>query len=149
MPADENIELLVKEYQATQEMIRHYDDITMRFATMSQTGMLIFIGLAFGLLSRHRTTFLYLFPFVILFVAMTSLIMHMWFRRHRGISQIKIHRILEIESKLGWQQFSLVDEAIRSRKIESKPVRIMLVFYHLSLPVILIAAYLIILYCGC
>ena len=107
MSADENTELLVKEYQATQDMIRHYDDITMRFATMSQAGVLIFIGLAFGLLSKDRPTFLYLFPCVILFVIAANIVVYMVFKRHRAIAQIKIHRILEIEKKLGFQQFFL------------------------------------------
>ncbi|MDD5051019.1 MAG: hypothetical protein PHU49_00335 [Syntrophorhabdaceae bacterium] len=139
---------LIKEYQATQEMIRHYDDLTMRFGTMTQTGVLIFIGLAFGLLSRDRRIFLYLFPFVILFVIMCSILVHMWFKRHRSISQTKLHRILEIEKELGWKQFSMVDDAIKSGKIESKPVRTMLLIYHISLPAILLIAYFIIIFYG-
>jgi len=29
------LELLIKEYQFAQEMIRHYDDLTMRFGTIT------------------------------------------------------------------------------------------------------------------
>ncbi len=141
-------ELLIKEYLATQEMIKHYDDLIMRFGTMTQAGLLIFIGLAFGLLSRNKETFLYVFPFVILFVSISSILVHMWFRRHRSISQIKIHRILEIERELGWKQFSMVDEAIKAGQIEARPVRQMLVVYHLGLPVILVIVYFIILFRG-
>jgi hypothetical protein len=139
---------MIKEYEKTQEMVRHYDDLTMRFGTMTQSGVLIFIGLAFGLLSKDKIMFVYLFPFVILFVSMASLLVHMWFKRHRSISQIKIRRILEMEKELGWKQFSMVDQAIKAKKIESAPVRKMLVIYHLGLPVTLILAYFIILYCG-
>ncbi len=145
---EQNREFLIKEYEKTQEMVKHYDDLTMRFGTMTQSGVLIFIGLTFGLLSKERLMFTYLFPFVILFVSMASILVHMWFKRHRSISQIKISRILEIEKELGWQQFSLVDEAIKTKKIESAPVRNMLVIYHLGLPLTLIIAYFIILYCG-
>ena len=143
-----NKEFLIKEYEYTQDMIRHFDDIMIRFGTMSQTGVLIFIGLAFSILSKDRTTFLYMFPFVIVFVAITSLVSHMWFRRYRAIAQIKILRILAIEKMLGWQQFSLVDNAIKKKKIESKPARNMIVIYLLSLPVLLVAAYIVILCCG-
>jgi hypothetical protein len=136
---------LVKEYQATQDMIKHYDDLTMRFGTMTQSAILIFIGLAFGLLSQQKNMFNYLFPFVIVFVVMSNLLGHLWFKRHRSISQIKLRRILEIEKQLGWMQFTLVDEAIKSEKIESKPVRKMLVVYHIGLPLILIMAYFVIL----
>jgi len=71
----------------------------------------------------------------------------MWFKRHRSISQEKIHRILEIEKQLGWRQFSVVDEAVKSGKIESAPVRKLLLIYHLGLPVTLLVLYLVILWC--
>ena len=145
---DQNHESMIKEYEKTQDMIKHYDDITMRFGTMTQSGVLIFIGLAFGLLSQERVMFIYLFPFVILFITMINIMVHMWFKRHRSISQIKIHRILEIERQLGWKQFSLVDEAIKSNRVESQPVRRMILIYHVSLPLILVIAYFVILYCG-
>jgi hypothetical protein len=72
----------------------------------------------------------------------------MWFKRHRSISQIKIHRILEIEKELGWKQFQMVNEAIKSKKIGSVPIRKMLVVYHMGLPITLVVAYLVILCCG-
>jgi hypothetical protein len=149
MQNDQDTELLFKEYQATQDMIRHYDDITMRFATMSQAGVLIFVGLAFGLLSKDRPTFIYLFPCVILFVIIANIVVQMMFNRHRAISQIKIHRMLEIEKRLGFQQFSLVDDAIRMKKIVSIPIRNMVLFYHFALPVILVIAYIVIFFCRC
>jgi len=145
--AERSQDLLIKEYEATQDMIKHYDDLIMRFGTMTQAGVLIFIGLAFGLLSKEKIMFLYLFPFVILFVIASSILVHLWFKRHRSISQIKIHRILEIEKELGWRQFSMVDEAIKAKRIESTPVRKMLIIYHLGLPVTLIIAYFVILCC--
>ena len=67
-------ESLIKEYEKTQDMIRHYDDITIRFSGMTQSGVLIFIGLSFGLLSKQHEMFLYLFPLVILFVIMINLL---------------------------------------------------------------------------
>ena len=143
-----NKDSLIKEYDKTQEMIRHYDDITIRFGALTQSGVLIFIGLSFGLLSKQREMFLYLFPFVIIFVTMINIMVHMWFKRHRSISQIKIHRILELEKELGWKQFSLVDEAIKSNKVESHPVRKMIVIYHIALPLILIIAYVVIISCS-
>ena len=146
--AEGSHDLLIKEYQATQDMIKHYDDLTMRFGTMTQAGVLIFIGLAFGLLTKEKVMFMFLFPFVILFVIASNILVHMWFKRHRSISQIKIHRILEIEKELGWKQFSMVDEAIKLKKIESTPVRKMLIIYHLGLPVTLIIAYFVILCYG-
>ena len=146
MSAGENIDLVIKEYEATQDMIKHYDDIIMRFATMSQGGVLIFVGLAFSLLSKDRTIFLCFFPIVILFVATTNAFIHLWFRRHRAIARIKIRRVLELERNLGSQQFSMVDEAIRSKEVGSKPVHTMLIFYHLSLPILLTIAYVLILY---
>ena len=145
--AEQSHELLIKEYEATQDMIKHYDDLIMRFGTMTQAGVLIFVGLAFGLLSKEKEMFMYLFPFVILFVIASNILVYMWFRRHRSISQIKIHRILEIEKELGFKQFSMVDEAIKSKKIESAPVRKMLIIYYLGLPVTLIIAYFVILCC--
>ena len=93
----------MKEYQATQDMVRRYDDIMIRFALMSQAGVLILIGLAFGFLTKDQTTFFYLFPFVIVFVGMANLVVHMWFRRHRAIAQTKIRRLLDIERELGWR----------------------------------------------
>ncbi len=145
--ANQNHESLIKEYEKTQDMLKHYDDITIRFGTMTQSGALIFIGLAFGLLSQNKLMFIYLFPFVILFVIMINSMVHMWFKRHRSISQIKIHRILEIERELGWKQFSLVDEAIKSKRIESQPVRRMIFIYHVGLPLTLAIAYFVILCC--
>ena len=145
--AKQNYESLIKEYEQTQDMLKHYDDITMRFATMSQSGVLIFVGLAFGLLSQHKLMFTYLFPFVILFVIMVNIMIHMWFKRHRSISQIKIRRILEIEQEIGWKQFSLVDEAIKSKIIESQPVSRMVFVYHVVLPLTLIIAYFVFLCC--
>ena len=129
-------------------MIRHYDDLTMRFGTLTQTGVLIFIGFAFGLLSKDKRTFLYLFPFVILLVSVCNLLVHMLFKRHRSISQAKIGRILEIEKQLGWRQFSVVDEAVKSQTVESKPVRKLLLIYHLGLPAALLVLYLVILWWG-
>jgi len=128
-------------------MIRHYDDLSMRFGAMTQAGVLIFIGLGFGLPGKDRATFLYLFPFVIVFSGMSSLVVHLWFKRHRGISQIKIRRILEIEKELGWRQFLMVDETIKSGRLEGKPVRNMLNVLHLGLPILLVIAYLMILCC--
>ncbi len=145
---EQNREELIREYNATQDMIKHYDDITMRFGTMSQSAILIFIGLAFGLLSQQKIMFNYLFPFVILFVVMLNTLVHLWFKRHRSISQIKLHRILEIEKQLGWKQYTLVDEAIKLKKVESTPVRRMIIIYNIGLPTILIIAYFIILCCG-
>jgi hypothetical protein len=145
---DQSRKSLIQEYKKTQDMIRHYDDMIIRFGSMTQTGVLIFIGLAFGLLSKERMMFLYLFPFVILFVSISNLLVHMWFKRHRSISQIKIHRILEIEKELGWKQFQMVNEAIKSKKIGSVPIRKMLVVYHMGLPITLVVAYLVILCCG-
>jgi len=139
---------LVKEYQATQDMIKHYDDLTMRFGTMTQSAILIFIGLAFGLLSKQKNMFNYLFPFVIFFVMMSNFLGYLWFKRHRSISQIKLRRILEIEKQLGWEQFTLVDEAIKSKKVESTPVRRMIVIYYIALPLLLVIAYFVILCCG-
>jgi hypothetical protein len=146
--AERSTDLSIKEYEATQDMIKHYDELTMRFGTMTQAGVLIFIGLAFGLLSREKGMFIYLFPFVSLFVIACDILVHMWFKRHRSISQIKIHRILEIERELGWKQFSMVDEAIKSKKIESTPVGKMLIIYHLGLLITLVIAYFVILCCG-
>ncbi len=146
--SDQNRESIMKEYEKTQDMIKHYDDITMRFGTMTQSGVLIFVGLTFGLLSQEKKMFIHLFPFVILFIILINIMVHMWFKRHRSISQIKIHRILEIERELGWKQFSLVDEAIKSNRVESQPVRRMILIYHVSLPVILGIAYFVILYSG-
>jgi hypothetical protein len=139
-------ESLIKEYQATQDMIRHYDDISMRFGAASSVGIYILIGLAFGLLSKDKLIFTYLFPFVIVFVAMSHLITHMMFKRHRSIAQIKISRILEIEKELHWQQFSLVDKAIKAGKIESAPVRKMLSVYQWGLPLVLLCAYFVIIF---
>lgn len=144
---NQKTESLMKEYQATQDMIRHYDDISMRFGALTQAGLFIFVGLAFGLLSKDKLTFLYLFPFVILFVGMSNYVAHMMFKRHRSISQVKIHRILEIEKELGWRQFSMVDEAIKAGKIESKPVRKMLIVFQLGLPLVLVIVYFVIFYC--
>jgi uncharacterized membrane protein len=138
---------LIKEYEATQDMIKHYDDVTMRFGTMSQSAILIFIGLAFGFLSQQKNIFNHLFPFAIVFVVMSNILVQFWFKRHRSISQIKLRRILEIEKQLGWKQFTLVDEAIKAHKIESTPVRRMILIYHIGLPIILIIAYFVILYC--
>lgn len=145
---EQNRESLIKEYEAAQDMIKHYDDLTMRFGTMTHIGVLIFLGLVFGLLGKEKEMFVYLFPFVILFVILLSGLVYMWFQRHRSISQIKIQRILEIEKQLGWKQFSVVDEALRSKKMKTTPIRKMLAVYHLGLPVILIVAYFIVLYCS-
>jgi len=145
---NQQTELLVKEYQATQEMIRHYDDLTMRFGSTTQAGVLIFIGLSFGLLTKDKSVFLYVFPVVILFVAMSNLLIHMWFKRHRSITQIKIRRILQIEKELGLRQFTMVDEAFKSGKVESRPIRKMLKIYYCVLPVVLAIVYLIVL-CSC
>jgi hypothetical protein len=144
---DQKTESLMKEYQATQDMIKHYDDISMRFGAASSVGLFIFIGLAFGLLSKDKLTFIYLFPFVILFVAMSHFITHMMFKRHRSISQIKIRRILEIEKELQWKQFTLVDEAIKAGQIESRPVGKMLSVYQWVLPFVLTIAYFVIIFC--
>ena len=140
-------EELFKEYQATQDMVKHYEDLNMRFGSMTQSGILIFIGLAFGLLSRESKMFTYLFPFVILFVVLSNYIAHLWFKRHRSIAQIKYKRILEIERQLGWKQFTLVDEAIKSKSIESTPVRKMIIGHYVALPLLLVIAYFIILFC--
>ena len=139
-----NQEFLIKKYEKTQDMMKHYDDITIRFGSISQSGVLIFIGLSFGLLSKQNEMFSYLFPFVILFVIMINVLDFMWFRRHRSISQIKIHRILEIEKEIGWKQFSMVDKEFKSKKIESFPVRYMILIYLISQPIILIIAYLVV-----
>jgi hypothetical protein len=54
---DQSRKSLIQEYKKTQDMIRHYDDMIIRFGSMTQTGVLIFIGLAFGLLSKERMMF--------------------------------------------------------------------------------------------
>jgi hypothetical protein len=87
---EQSMEELIKEYDATQDMIKHYDDLTMRFGTMTQSAILIFIDLAFGRLSQQKNMFNSLFPFVILFVIMSNTLGHLWFKRHRSISQIKL-----------------------------------------------------------
>ena len=113
---DINVDSLEKEYLATQEMIKHYDDLSMRFGATTQSGILIFIGLSFGLLINEKQMFIYLFPFVILFVISINLFVASWFSRHRSIPHFKIKRILEIEKIIGWQQFSVVDEALKTKK---------------------------------
>ncbi len=138
---EQSIESLEKEYQATQDMIKHYDDLTMRFGATTQSGVLIFIGLAFGLLSKEKEMFLYLFPFVILFVVSINLFVSSWFQRHRSISQYKIQRILEIEKQIGWKQFTLVDEAFKANKITSTAVRNILKIYFWTMPITLMIAY--------
>ncbi len=135
---------LIEEYKLTQDMIKHFDDLNMRLGTMSQSAILIFIGVAFGLLSQQKQIFIYLFPFVIIFVAISNLLVNLWFRRHRSISRIKLKRILAIEKQLGWKQFSLVDEAIASNKISSIPIRNMIVVYQVALSLLLLAAYFVI-----
>lgn len=137
-------QLLIEEYKLTQDMIKHYDDLNMRLGTMSQSAILIFVGIAFGLLSQQKQMFIYLFPFVIIFVAMLNLFVNLWFRRHRSISQIKLNRIFQIEQELGWEQFSLVNNAIKLNKIGSFPIRKMIDVYHVTLPLILLVAYLVI-----
>ena len=146
--AEQRRDELVKEYEATQDMIKHYDDLNMRFYAMTQSATLIFIGLAFGFLSQQKNMFNYLFPFVIVFVIMSNILGHLWFKRHRSISQIKLRRILELEEQLGWKQFTRVDEAIKLKKVKSMPGRRMLFIYHIGLPLILIIAYFVILFCG-
>ena len=54
MVEEQNRDELVKEYQANQDMIKHYDDLNMRIGTMTQSAILIFIGLTFGLLSQQK-----------------------------------------------------------------------------------------------
>ncbi len=138
---------LIKEYELTQDMIKHYDDISIRFGGVLQSGVLLFLGLSFGLLSRQHEMFIYLFPFVILFVILANLVISFFFERHRSISQIKIHRILEIEKQLGWKQFSLVNDKIKSNAIKSYPSRIMIIIYQIGLPVLLVISYLVVLFC--
>jgi hypothetical protein len=142
-----NHESLINEYGKTQEMIIHYDDITLRFGSIIQSGVLILIGLSFGILSKERSMFLHLFPFVIIFVSLTNYLVYLWFKRHRAISQIKIQRILEIEKQLGWKQFLLVDKAFSNKTIRTAPARTMIIIYLFVEPLILAVAYLVILFC--
>lgn len=145
---NKNHESLMNEYGKTQEMIKHYDDIMLRFGSIIQSGVLILIGLSFGILSKERNMFLHLFPFVIIFVSLTNYLVFLWFKRHRDISQIKIHRILEIEKQIGWRQFSLVDEALSKKMIGTAPARIMIIIYLIVEPLILAVAYMVILFCA-
>ena len=133
----------IKEYEETQKMLRHYDNVNLRFSSVLQTGVFIFIGLSFGLLSRDKEMFTVFFPVVIIFTSVSNFIMFAWFGRHRKISQLKIKRILELEVKLNYQQFKMVDEAIKLKKLGRFPIRYLVIIYMAAIPGSLIVSYVV------
>lgn len=138
-------ESLIKEFETTQDMIKHYDSLNLHFGIITQTSVFILVGLAFGLLGKSSQMFINLFPFVIVLVIILHVWYFSWFSRHRRLTRIKIMRILELEGQLGWQQFTLVNDALKSKKEKTIPNWIMLSIYLLSIPIVLIVAYLTIL----
>ena len=117
MPIEkQNNESLIKEFETTQDMIKHYDSLNLHFGIITETSVFILIGLAFGLLGENSQRFNQLFPFVIILVVILHAWYFAWFMRHRRVTRVKLHRILEIEKQLGWQQFTMVDELLKSKR---------------------------------
>jgi len=140
-----DIQNMIHEYDRTQDMIRHYDDIAIRFSGIIHSGVLIFVGLSFGILTNTNVMFIYLFPVVILFVILANTLTYYSFVRHRSISQLKIKRILELEKQIGHRQFSIVDEAFQTNSIEAFPIKLLVKIYVFGLPLTLSLTYLLIL----
>lgn len=148
MPGNsDNKESLIREFETTQDIIKHYDIINMRFGVLVQASTYILIYFGFSTLTSNRQVFLYFFPFIIALVILLEIIVAKWFRRHRSFAQIKIRRLLEIEKELGWRQFSMVDEAIKSGKEKTTAIRKLLFVYFCIFPFALAVAYFIILMC--
>ncbi len=143
----DNKDSLFKEFEMTQDIIKHYDLMNMRFGVLTQASTYILIYFGFNLLSANRQVFLYFFPFIIVLVILLEIIVAKWFRRHRSFAQIKIKRLLEIEKELGWRQFSMIDEAIKSGKEKTTAIRKLLLVYFFIFPFALAITYFIILIC--
>lgn len=144
---NDNKDSLIKEFETTQDIIKHYDLINMRFGVLIQASTYILIYFGFSTLSTAKQVFLYFFPFIIVLVILLEIIVAKWFRRHRNFAQIKIKRLLEIEKELGWRQFTMVDEAIKSGKEKTTAIRKLLLIYFCIFPFALAVAYFIILIC--
>ena len=134
-------ESLIKEFETTQDMIKHYDSLNLHFGIITETSVFILIGLAFGLLGENSQRFNQLFPFVIILVVILHAWYFAWFMRHRRVTRVKLHRILEIEKQLGWQQFTMVDELLKSKREKTIPNWIMLSVYLVSIPIVLVISY--------
>ena len=148
MPSEsDNKDSLFKEFETTQDILKHYDLMNIRFGVLVQASTYILIYFGFSLLSANRQVFLYFFPFIIALVILLEIIVAKWFNRHRSFAQIKIKRLLEIEKELGWRQFSMVDEAIKSGKEKTTAIRKLLLVYFFIFPFALAVAYFIILIC--
>jgi hypothetical protein len=141
----QNNESLMSEFETTQDMIKHYDTLNLHFGIITETSVFILIGLAFGLLGKDTQKFIQLFPFVIVLVLILHAWYFAWFMRHRRVTRIKLHRILQIEKELGWQQFTLVDQALKSKKEKTIPNWTMLMVYLVSIPFVLIISYFVVL----
>lgn len=135
-------ESLIKEYETTQDMIKHYETLNLQFGILTQTSVFILIGLALGFLGEDLNKFFTLFPIVIIIVAILHSWCLLWFIRHRAITKLKINRILELERKLHWQQFRKVDNFFKSNKNRTIPIRFVLYFYHILIPLVLALYYL-------
>lgn len=133
----------MREYERTQDMIKHYDNLNLHFGIVVQTSVFILVGFAFGLLGKDNENFKSLFPFVVILVALLHVWYFTWFSRHRTIIRIKIQRILELERELGWKQFVLVDESLKSKKGKTVENRTALAWYLGIMPVLLLVAYFI------
>jgi len=133
----------MREYENTQDMIKHYDNLNLHFGIAVQTSVFILVGFAFGLLGKNNQNFTSLFPFVVILVALLHGWYFTWFSRHRAIARIKIQRIIKLEMELGWRQFTMVDNALKSTQEKTVANRNALTFYLSIMPVLLLVAYFI------
>ncbi len=134
-------EILIKEFETTQDMIKHYDNLNLHFGIITETSVFILIGLVFGFVGKDIHRFNQLFPFVIILIVILHAWYFAWFMRHRRVTKIKLHRILEIEKQIGWKQFTIVDEKLKSNKEKTVPNCIMLIVYLASIPIVLTICY--------
>jgi hypothetical protein len=141
---NEESEKLIKEYETTQEMIKHYEILTMRFAAISQTNVFILVGLAFTLLKENFGIFKLLFPFVLVMVVAMHGFFYWWFQRHRVVERVRINNILRIEAQLGWKQHGNIrDELDKIKKTKSWPIRYLIYSYLIGMPIVLLVIYIV------
>ncbi len=99
MQPDSQTQIDIAEYQATQDCFFHYDNWALRVIAMLLAGVFIFFGLLIEERLHPRTL-----VFALFFVNFLMSVWILYAQHNRKIFFCKLHRIWELERKLGMEQ---------------------------------------------
>lgn len=143
-------DLLLREYQATNEFIYHLQRLQAQLSSILLSGIFLFIGLS--ITSQRTDLFLILFPVVIFISVAASFVWSSWYAYTQDIVDVAIDHKCELEEKLKLNVERLIHEKIRKKPRAFLGIPLTAEFFHklptwlsFGLTLVLIFAYIVVL----